>query len=116
MAKLELGEEDLAKYPFLKEVGELIKKFNLQLDEILEQEDYLPALERAKNRVIESIRINKINIEIYNVDIEILSFPLSLMLVKATKLDHLISRFCLVPLLYCSMLYQERLTLQELKQ
>jgi DNA primase large subunit len=95
LAKLEFGEEDLAKYPFLKEVGELIKKFNLRLDEILQQEDYLPALERAKNRVLESVGIDKINTEIDNVDIEILSFPLSLMLVKATNLDHLISRYCL---------------------
>jgi DNA primase large subunit len=95
LAKLEFGEEDLAKYPFLKEVGELIKKFNLRLDEILQQEDYLPALERAKNRVLESVGINKINTEITNVDIEILSFPLSLMLVKATNLDHLIRRFCI---------------------
>lgn len=92
--KLELGIDDLAKYPFLKEAGKHIQKMDLRIED-LKQQDYSQALKRAKGRIREAIRNAAISSEISEPDIEIISFPLALILVRATNSEHLIARYSL---------------------
>lgn len=92
MISIELGIEDLAKYPFLEEAGEYFKARNMSLEDI-SQPDYNGVIQRAKKRVLQAIRIREVSNDIGTPEIELLSFPISLMLVKATNLEHLISRY-----------------------
>lgn len=92
MISIELGVEDLAKYPFLDEAGEYFKNRGLSLEDI-SQSDYSGVIERAKQRILQAIRIREVSGEITSPEIELQSFPISLMLVKATNLEHLISRY-----------------------
>lgn len=91
---IKLGEEDYTKYPFLEEAGVYFKKREMSLEDI-SQPDYIDVIERAKERVIQSIKSGEVSSEISKGQIELLSFPISLMLVKATNLDHLIPRYSL---------------------
>jgi DNA primase large subunit len=92
MAGIELGLDDLAKYPFLREAGEHVRKWNLSIDDLC-QTDYVKVVNRAKRRVLEAIRYGKVSNETSEGESEILSFPIAIMLVKATGSDHLASRF-----------------------
>jgi len=92
MTSVELGIEDLAKYPFLEEAGKYIKARDLSLEDIA-QPDFNMVIERARKRVLQAIRNREVSNEIGTPEIELLSFPLALMLIKATNLDHLISRY-----------------------
>ncbi len=92
MITIDLGEEDLAKYPFLDEAGEYIKARDLNLVDI-SQPDFNRVIGRARKRVLQAIRSREVSGEIDKPEIEILSFPIALMLVKATNLEHLVSRY-----------------------
>ncbi|MGQ9468600.1 MAG: hypothetical protein ACUVTD_02045 [Nitrososphaerales archaeon] len=104
--EIEFGLEDLAKYPFLKEAGDYVKELSLSIED-LRQDDYKPALERAKNRVIEAIKKNFISIEIEEPNLEILSFPLAMMLVKAIGIDYFMSRYSLAESLRAERLLEK---------
>ncbi len=92
MIPIELGIEDKAKYPFLEEAGDYFKERNMSLEDI-SQPDYNDVIETAKKRILQAIRNREVSSDIATPEIELLSFPISLMLVKATNLDHLISRY-----------------------
>ncbi len=92
MTSIELGIEDLAKYPFLEETGKYIQKRGLSINDISEP-DFNKVIFRAKKRVLEAIRSREVSGNISDPTVEILSFPVALMLVKATKLDHLANRY-----------------------
>ncbi len=92
MMASELGLYDLAKYPFLPEAGEYVRSHGLSVG-ALAQPDYHAILERATQRVMEAARGKDPSEEVDEKDI--LSFAVSILLVKATKLDHLLSRFAL---------------------
>jgi len=97
LVSLELGVEDLAKYSFLKEAGEYVKKLGWSLNDV-SQPNFEQVIKRAKNRVIQAIVTEKQSVDIDNkasAEIELFSFPSAMMLVKATNLEHLISRFSL---------------------
>lgn len=94
MSLVELGVADLAKYPFLPEAGERIKQQGLSLDD-LAHPDYHVVMERAKDRIMEAIKRAKVSTNIDDPDKEILSFPLALLIVRATKLEHLARRYSL---------------------
>ena len=92
LISIDLGDEDLAKYPFLDEAGEYIKARDLSLVDI-SQPDFNQVISRAKKRILQAIRSREVSGEIDKPEIEILSFPIALMLVKATNLEHLVSRY-----------------------
>ncbi len=104
--EIEFGLEDLAKYPFLKEAGDYVKGLSLSIED-LRQDDYQPALKRAKDRVIEAIQKNFISIEILEPNLEILSFPLALMLVKAIGIDYFMHRYSLAESLRAERLLEK---------
>jgi DNA primase large subunit len=91
---LELGVEDLAKYPFLEETGNYIRSRGFTISEI-SQPEFKKVVERAKERVLQAIRLQKISRELDEPEVEIFSFPISLLLIKASNLDYLFSRYSL---------------------
>jgi DNA primase large subunit len=94
LVSLELGVEDRAKYSFLEEAGEYIKERGLSLKEI-SQPDFKKVLDRARERVFQAIKRGEVSGKVTDPEIEIPSFPIALMLVKASNLNYLISRFSL---------------------
>ena len=91
---LELGFEDLAKYPFLDETLEYIRSVGFEIDELLKPE-YADVVERAKNRILLSIKKGELDDSFLDARIEILSFPIALMLVRATGMNHVMSKYAL---------------------
>ncbi len=92
---LQFGTDDLAKYTFLPQAGDYIRQNGISISE-LGKPEYRQVVARAEERVLESIRTGKISDKVdENREVEIMSFPVSLMLVRATKLDHLMSRYAL---------------------
>jgi len=86
---LALTKNDLAKYPFLKEAAEYVKEIGIELKDLSEPEN--PVIERAENRLQEAILFATITSQSRKEDIEILSFPLAVLMAAATK-DPLIKR------------------------
>ncbi len=94
MTFAEPGREDLAKYPFISEAGENVRRQGLTLDDLASPE-YSNVVARARAHVLQAIQKGKISVEVTAPEIEILSFPLALMLVKASGLEHLAKRYAL---------------------
>ena len=106
---MQFGNDDLAKYTFLPQAGDFIRAQGISITEIGNPE-YGKVLARAEERIQEAIKSGKVSDRCdANREVEIMSFPVSLMLVKATKLDHLVSRYALAEALRVeSLLNQER--------
>ena len=89
-----IGEDDESKYPFLPEVGKQMSGHNIQ--DFLNSD--LPILENAKDRIIYGLK-NGTSPE-FNETIEMktiakFSFPISMLIIKSTNQNYLISRFAL---------------------
>jgi DNA primase large subunit len=91
---LEFGSDDLAKYSFLPQAGDFIRAQGITVSD-LASSDYDKVVKRAQKRVLDSIKNAKISPIISEKEIEIMSFPVALMLVKSTNLDHVMSRYAL---------------------
>lgn len=91
---MQFGSDDLAKYTFLPQAGEFIRLQGISISDLASQ-DYKKVILRAEERVRQAIKESKVSPQIEEREIEILSFPVSLMLVKSTKLDHVMSRYAL---------------------
>lgn len=87
-------KDDLAKYPFLKETAEYIKPLDLQIDNLTGMEiDQI--LKRAEDRVTQAITNRSIGKVLKNIDHEITSFPLALLIVIATENSFIKKRYAL---------------------
>ena len=104
----QFGSDDLAKYTFLPQVGDFVRDMEISIS-ALSSRDYDEVVKRAEERVIEAIEKREVSYPILNEhpksedekfkfehrpkiggpQIEMLSFPISLAMVRATKLDHL---------------------------
>jgi len=92
---LQFGNDDLAKYTFLPQASDFIRAQGLSLVD-LSSSDYKRVLDRAEQRVTEALGPGKVSDKIgESREIEIMSFPVSLVLVRSTKLDHLMERYAL---------------------
>ncbi|MDA4129284.1 MAG: DNA primase large subunit PriL [Thaumarchaeota archaeon] len=92
---MQFGNDDLAKYTFLPAAGDFIRAQGISIAD-LANPDYKNVLDRAEQRVTEAISPGKVSDKTgESREIEIMSFPVSLMLVKSTKLDHLMNRYAL---------------------
>lgn len=90
-------KNDLAKYPFLKETARYISPLELQIDD-LASPGMAFVLKRAEERVtlaITSLRIRDLDKNIKDMDTEILSFPIALLLVTATDNSLIKKRYAL---------------------
>lgn len=91
---MELGFEDLAKYPVLDEVEEYFRERRISLEE-LAIDDYRPVLERARERTLEAVERAKVSYRGGNPDLEIQSFLVAFLLVKAAGSEFLLQKYSL---------------------
>lgn len=85
---------DLAKYPFLKEATEHVKKLDVKIED-LANPDLANVVERAEERVEEAILYTLVSRRQRNEEVEILSFPVATMLVVATENSFIKKRYAL---------------------
>lgn len=93
MEKVRFTQNDLAKYPFLKETAAFMKKLNLKIEELTNPEMALilnRAEERVKNAIL-SVSVGKKR-ENY---VEIPSFPVAIILTTATNNSFIKKRYAL---------------------
>ena len=93
METVRFTQNDLAKYPFLKETAEHMKKLNLKIEELTnpEMEQILNRAEERVENAILSVSVGKKR-ENY---VEISSFPVAIMLAIATKNSFIKKRYAL---------------------
>ncbi|MEM3696130.1 MAG: DNA primase large subunit PriL [Candidatus Bathyarchaeia archaeon] len=94
IAIVHFTKNDLAKYPFLKETAEYVKKLDLKIEDLTSPE-FSSILERAKERVEEAILYALVSRRLRNEEIEILSFPVAIMLTLATENSFIKKRYAL---------------------
>jgi len=98
----QLGMQDLAKYPFLTEAGDYLRDRGLTLEQ-LGHPDWKPLLEKAYGRIIvatsgqiyDSQRPERKGYDSDEIDMEILSFIVAIILLRATNINTLARRFSL---------------------
>ncbi len=94
MESVGFTKNDLAKYPFLKETAEYIKPLDLQIGDLTNMGmDQL--LKRAEERVNEAIINRCVNRNFKKTDLEILSFPVALLIVITTEASFIKKRYAL---------------------
>jgi DNA primase large subunit len=94
---LQPGIRDLAKYPFLAEAGEYLRDKGFNLEQ-LGHSDWAPLVEKAYGRIVvaSSGQVYGTDIEqLKDLDMEILSFIVAVILLKATGINTLTRRFSL---------------------
>src|SRR3990172_12854941 len=90
-----LTRADLAKYPFLTEASEYIRELGLSIDDIATPE-FSPVLERAEKRLEEALSKGKVSrSDEADEKIEILSFPVSNLILSLTGEERARKRFAL---------------------
>jgi DNA primase large subunit len=93
METVRFTENDLAKYPFLKETADHMKKLGLKIEE-LANPDVEQILNRAMERVEEAVLSVSVGKKRENY-VEIPSFPVAIMLAIATKNSFIKRRYAL---------------------
>ena len=95
---LNLGTDEMAKYPFLTEAGQYLKDKGFSLDQFGTDPDLKPILDKAYNR-IEIATTGKIYrsevTSLEDLDLEVFSFLLAVILLKLSGMNTLIRRFSL---------------------
>ena len=94
LERVEITKNDLVKYPFLKETAEYIKPLELQIEDLTGTE-MTQILKRAEERVSEAVVSTKIIRRRKKTDLEILSYPVALLLVTATENSFIRKRYAL---------------------
>lgn len=94
MSSARFAKTDLAKYPFLKENTEYVRKLDLKLEDLANPE-FERVLERAEERVEEAILYTIVDRKTRKEEIEILSFPVAIMLAIATGNNFIKKRYAL---------------------
>lgn len=93
-AVAKFSKSDLAKYPFLKETTEYVKKLDLKVED-LAGPSFAGVFERAEDRVEEAILYTSTGKRLRNAEVEILSFPAAILLVIATEDRFIKKRYAL---------------------
>jgi len=89
-----LTRADLAKYPFLNEASDYIKELGISIEDIATP-DFSPVLERAEKRLEEALSKGRVSNEFGNENAEILSFPVSNLILSLTGEERAQRRFAL---------------------
>jgi DNA primase large subunit len=89
-----LTKLDLAKFPFTKEASEYVKSRNIQPLELVEPE-FTPILDRAIDRIKQTIFGGRISPEMSVEDVDILAYPTALMLISVLGNDRVRRRYAL---------------------
>ncbi|MGI0082981.1 MAG: DNA primase [Nitrosopumilaceae archaeon] len=117
---IQLGTKDLAKYPFLAETGEYLRDKGFTLEQ-LGHPDWKPIVEKAYGRIVVAAtgQIYGSDVEkLENLDSEILSFVIAIILLKSAGIGTLIRRFSLAEARRAERYLQQdlRLSKDETKQ
>jgi DNA primase large subunit len=94
LATVKFTKNDMAKYPFLKETTEYVKKLDLKIEDLANPE-FAFVLERAEERIEEAILYTLISKKLRNEEVEILSFPVAIVLAVATENSFITKRYAL---------------------
>lgn len=89
-----LGNEDLAKYPFLEEAGKYIRETHFDLDD-LGRSEFSHIIERARKRIEYELIEGKVFTELEKYDIELFTFLVSLIIMKCVGIDSAVKKFSL---------------------
>jgi DNA primase large subunit len=89
-----LGNDDLAKYPFLEEAGKYIRETHFDLDDF-DRSEFSHIIERAKKRIEYELIEGKVFTELEKYDIELFTFLVSLIIMKCIGIDHAVKKFSL---------------------
>ncbi|HLE64876.1 MAG TPA: hypothetical protein VI816_01970, partial [Candidatus Bathyarchaeia archaeon] len=89
-----LTRADLAKYPFLAEASEYIKELGLSIDDVVTPE-FSPVLDRAEKRLEEALSKGRVSHNGADEKTEILSFPVSNLILSLTGEERARRRFAL---------------------
>ncbi len=89
-----LTRADLAKYPFLTEAQEYIRELGFTIDDIA-QPEFTPVLDRAEKRLEEALARGRISQEATDEKTEILSFPITNLILSLTGEERARRRFAL---------------------
>jgi DNA primase large subunit len=89
-----LGNDDLAKYPFLEEAGKYIRETHFDLDDF-DRSEFSHIIERAKKRIECELIEGKIFTELEKYDIELFTFLVSLIIMKCIGIDSAVKKFSL---------------------
>jgi len=94
---LNLGTEEMAKYPFLAEAGQYLKDKGFTLDQFGNDPDLEPIIEKARKRIVTAAKHEKSHYDItsLDLDLEVFSFLLAIILLKLSGMHTLIRRFSL---------------------
>jgi DNA primase large subunit len=92
-----LTKPDIAKYPFLKETAHYVRALDLQIEALAS--DYMAKIVTlAEKRVINAIQLVRTKegvVDVRDLDSEIFSFPIALLLVSATENSFVKKRYAL---------------------
>jgi DNA primase large subunit len=89
-----LTRADLAKYPFLSEASDYIRELGLSIEE-LSAPEFTPVLDRAEKRLEEALSKGRVSGDITNENAEILSFPISNLILSLVGEERARRRFAL---------------------
>ena len=89
-----LTKLDLAKFPFTAEASQYVRSRNIQPTELVEPE-FTPILDRAIDRIKQTLFSGRISAELTQEDVDILAYPTALMLISALGDDRVRRRYAL---------------------
>ena len=93
---LNLGTDEMAKYPFLAEAGKYLKDKGFTLDQFGSDQDLMPIIEKAYHR-IEKASTGKIYhselVNLEQLDVEVFSFLIAVVLLKLSGMNTLIKAY-----------------------
>ncbi len=94
---LKLGTEEIAKYPFLTEAGNYLREKGFTLEQFDKDGDLRPIIELAFSRIeiAANGKIFNSDFSIKNLDVEVFSFLVAVILLKQSGMNTLIKRFSL---------------------
>ena len=94
---LNLGTEEMAKYPFLAESGLYLKDKGFSLEQFGNDPDLEPIIKKARKRIETAVKHEKSHSDItsLDLDLEVFSFLLAVILLKLSGKQTLIRRFSL---------------------
>jgi DNA primase large subunit len=93
LSSIRMGSGDLAKYPFLNEAGEYLRESGFGWDEI-NRPDMKDIIDRAAERIEIGVH-GKIYDKLERYEIEILTFLISLVMVKSIGIEPVLRKFVL---------------------
>jgi DNA primase large subunit len=87
-----LSERDLARFSFTRQAASLLETLKIKVDELADP-SFNAIIKRAKGRIKEAIKNGVVEAELDDPSIELMSFPVAIMLVKALEDRFLYRRY-----------------------